>query len=127
LNLWLDDVRDPARHGALGFHWVKTVAAAKAAMLTGTVDRASLDHDLSLCDACWEAAKAATQIKGVVPLVDNYGLASYSSCEHNGTGYQFVCWMEETGNWPKQKPTVHSANPVGAARMRQAIDRHFGR
>jgi hypothetical protein len=31
------------------------------------------------------------------------------------TGYDFVKWMGETGNWPKYKPNVHSQNPVGAA------------
>jgi hypothetical protein len=33
-----------------------------------------------------------------------------------GTGYDVVCWMEEQGVWP---PAVylHTANPVGRARM----------
>lgn len=53
------------------------------------------------------------------------GYQSMPHCSHVGTGYDLVCWMEQTGHWPRQKPLVHSANPVGAARMRQAIDRHY--
>ena len=53
------------------------------------------------------------------------GYQAMPHCDHFGTGYTLVCWMEETGIWPKEKPTVHSANPVGRARMRAAIDRSW--
>jgi hypothetical protein len=33
--------------------------------------------------------------------------------------------MEETGHWPKNKPTVHSKNTVRATYMRRVIDRHY--
>lgn len=109
MNLWLDDVR-PAPPG---WTHVKTVDAAKAALMSGNVSRASLDHDLGWCESC----RNDTAVRGYAEVI--------GSCEHIGTGYSLVCWMEETGNWPREKPTVHSANPVGAARMRQAIDRRF--
>lgn len=40
--MWLDDVRLPPD----GWVWVKTVDEAMKLLLTGTVDHASLDHDL---------------------------------------------------------------------------------
>ncbi len=43
------------------------------------------------------------------------------------TGYHLVLWMVENGRWPREKPMVHSANPVGAHVMRQMIDEWFGK
>lgn len=121
MKLWLDDVR-PAPPG---WDHVKTVPDAKEALESGAVVKASLDHDLGLCDACWAEARRMAGEDAHAIRWGNHGLASYASCIHHGTGYDLVCWMEGTGHWPAEKPTVHSANPVGAARMRQAIDRHF--
>ena len=50
---------------------------------------------------------------------------SMPHCSHFGTGYDLVCWMEENNMWPVHKPHVHSANPVGAAKMRIAIDKQY--
>lgn len=114
IDLWLDDVR-PAPEGWLH---VKTDDEARKVMATQTVRRASLDHDLGACDAC---------MKGRTPeewLVD-HNMQAMPNCDHVGTGYSFVCWMEVTGMWPLEKPTVHSANPVGRAKMQTAIDRHY--
>jgi hypothetical protein len=47
--------------------------------------------------------------------------------EGEKTGYDLVLWMVENGRWPRQKPVVHSANPVGAAIMRSMIDKWFGK
>lgn len=115
-NLWLDDVRDPALHGAVGWVWAKTVPDAQAILATGDVDRASLDHDLGACDVCLAG-------KSEADWLIEHDYQQMPNCSHVGTGYDLVCWMEATGHWPKQKPAVHSANPVGAARMRQAIER----
>jgi phage I-like protein len=133
VNVWLDDVRPTPP----GWVLVQTVPAAKALLETGEVQQLSLDHDLGLCDQCWAEARAqaeAAEAEGRVfklnldfanKMAWNHGLASYASCIHNGTGYDLVCWMEETGTWPAEKPTVHSANPVGAARMRQVIEKEW--
>ncbi len=107
MKLWLDDVREP---GAVGWAWAKTAADAIDLLKTGEVTEASLDHDLGICDAC--LAKPSTH-------------AVREACPHNGTGYDVVCWMEEHGAWPVGGVTVHSANPVGAARMLAAISRHY--
>lgn len=115
INLWLDDMR-PA---PLGWYHVKTVEDAKRIILMGFVEYASLDHDLGACPDC---------LKGMTPdeWLDAADWESMPNCEHFGTGYTLVCWMEETGNWPINKPSVHSANPVGRDKMRVAIERHYG-
>lgn len=118
MKLWLDDVRDPAQHGAIGYVWVKTVGDAKAKLLTGEVEKASLDHDLGACDACL-AGRGAEQW-----LVENDYMAM-PNCTHVGTGYDLCVWMAETGHWPKERPRVHSANPVGRERMCGVIERYF--
>lgn len=114
IDLWLDDIR-PA---PAGWTHVKTVEEAKAAILTGEVHNASLDHDLGACDACMGG-------KSVEQWMGQYLNTRMPNCEHFGTGYTLVCWMEETGNWPQEKPTVHSANPAGRFKMQQAIDREW--
>jgi hypothetical protein len=115
MRLWLDDER-PA---PAGWHLVKTIEEAKALLITGKVVEASLDHDLGACTAC---------MRGLTPqqwLAETKYRAK-PNCEHFGTGYQLVRWMEETGNWPQHKPSVHSANMAGSEKMQAIIDRHFG-
>lgn len=107
INLWLDDVR-PA---PIGWLHVKTVEDAKLQLEAGRVKKASLDHDLGACDACMESWRGRDWVTAM------------PNCEHFGTGYTLVCWMEETNHWPDEKPTVHSANPVGRERMRRVIDK----
>lgn len=114
MNLWLDDMR-PA---PVGWHHVKTVEEAKKALLSGTVQKASLDHDLGACADCM-GGKTPEQ------WLEETNYQSMPHCDHFGSGYTLVCWMEETGNWPKEKPTVHSANPAGRSKMLAAIERSF--
>jgi hypothetical protein len=101
MNLWLDDVRDPAKHGYIGFTWVKTADEAIALLRTGEVERAFLDHDLS------EDATMGTPKPGET------------------TGYTVVCWMEENDVWPPRGVRVHSMNPVGKRRMESVIHKHY--
>lgn len=108
INLWLDDIR-PAPEG-----WVrvKTVHEAIEVMRTKDVDHMSLDHDLDLCPTCHD-------------LNEDYSQDILLPCKCNqSTGYDFVKWMAGNDIWPKFKPTVHSANPVGANNMRAMIDRY---
>lgn len=97
MKLWLDDIRDPAEHGRIGWTWVKTADEAIAALATGTVTEASLDHDLSV------------------------GATMGTPAPAERTGYTVVCWMEEHGVWPKDGVRVHSMNPVGRQRMLDVI------
>lgn len=116
VNLWLDDVR-PA---PIGWLWVKTVEEAKALLQAGEVIKASLDHDLGACEECLSG-------KSFEQWMVESNFQQTPNCEHFGTGYTLVCWMEETGFWPQEKPTVHSANPAGRKRMLLAIDREWER
>ena len=111
MKLWLDDMR-PAPDG---WQHAKTVGEAQEMLLTGDVTEASLDHDLGACDACMGG-------RTVNGWLHSTNFTQMPNCDHFGTGYTLVCWMEETGNWPKTKPVVHSRNPAGRARMQQAID-----
>jgi hypothetical protein len=46
--------------------------------------------------------------------------------EQNGTGYDVACYIEQGaygGSLPYIEATIHSANPVGRARMEQAVER----
>ncbi len=114
IDLYLDDMRPCP----VGWILARNVEEAKPYLIAGQVRRASLDHDLGACDRC--NGKTAEQ------WLEEHDYKSMPHCEHVGTGYTLVCWMEETGHWPQEKPNVHSANPAGAARMRQAINRHYG-
>jgi hypothetical protein len=94
INLWVDDVRDPALYSpSREWLWVKTAPAAIAALETGTVERVSLDHDL-----------------GLLP--------------EEGCGYDVAVWIEEAaymGKIPALDWLIHSANPVGRKRMEAAL------
>jgi hypothetical protein len=109
MKLWLDDER-PAPEG---WTWVKTLEEAKQQLVTGQVEEASLDHDLGL-------RKIGSK---KVKLSDGSIIEEDVTIEENGT--HLVDWMAATNHWPKQKPRVHSMNPVGAQRMRQTIERYF--
>lgn len=83
VDLWLDDMR-PA---PIGWIHVRTDAEARAYLKRRVVRNASLDHDLGACKECKgddsdEAWLART------------GYQSMPHCEHFGTGYTLVCWME---------------------------------
>lgn len=120
VDLWLDDMR-PAPEGWL---WVKTCDEAKKWLEQGVVRRASLDHDLGACDECnFKKGIAGTLEEVQFMWLEQHNYQTMPHCEHFGTGYQLVCWMEETGHWPLVMPVVHSRNPVGKANMMAAINR----
>lgn len=96
VKLWLDDIRDPAQHGCIGWVWAKTADEAIAWLATGRVQRASLDHDLDM-------------------------LATLGDTPRERTGYDVVCWMEQHGVYPPGGVTVHSLNPSGKQRMENAL------
>lgn len=110
VDLWLDDMR-PAPAGWLH---AKTVDEAKQVLVLGIVRNLSLDHDLGACRDC---------LKGRSPeqWLEETKYQSMPNCDHFGTGYTLVCWMEETGHWSKNVPKLHTANPVGRGKMAAAI------
>lgn len=106
MKLWLDDVREPWKHGCLGWEWVKTADDAIALLSTGKVTEASLDHDLAPEHYC-----PVDRLK--------------EPPSNQKTGYAVVCWMEENDVWPPDGVRVHSMNPAGRARMQSVIERHY--
>lgn len=100
--MWLDDIRLPPE----GATWVKNYDEAIALLQTGRVTEASLDHDLSDFQMRWDTSSG-------------YSEAPYQR-EEERTGFHVVCWMQENNVWPSLV-RVHSANPVGKARMLRVI------
>jgi len=103
MRLWLDD--DPNRAVPSGVDViVRTADEAIKWIASGQITAVSLDHDL--------------------------GKSSASSPVDPGTGYDVARWIEEkayTGELPRIQWSVHSANPVGAKRMEDALNNanHF--
>lgn len=93
--LWLDDRRNLNEHGAIGAVWVKTYEQAVALLVTGAVEVASLDHDLTL-----------SQTLGFT--------------DSERTGYDVLVWMEENNIWP-ERVLIHSQNASGRIRMLQVV------
>lgn len=93
LYLWVDDVRDvPQHYAGKGAVVARTAAEAITVLQQGRVTHISLDHDLGAPEA--------------------------------GTGYDVAVWIEKQAVEGKLRPLqweVHSANPVGAERIRQAL------
>lgn len=109
MKLWPDDIRNPIHHGHYGWHWVRTAEEAIAWLKAEDIEieEASLDHDLT-----------PEQMEGGI----------YGECRDDGqkSGYDVVRWLERNPErWPSGGVKVHSANPAGAARMQQVIERHY--
>lgn len=107
LVLWLDDYRKPWQFGYLGAEWVKTAPEAIELLKTGMVRFASLDHDL---------------------LPEHYPWNCNSIEDCDGTGYDVVQFLLANPEfWPPEGVRVHSANPMGRARMEAAMSEfHVG-
>lgn len=103
MKLWLDDVR-PAPDG---WHWARTNAEAKAALLRGNVDECSLDHDLGLHELTDEQINDWDHVISV-----SYALQATGT----ETGLDLVEWMIQHDLVPDEV-TIHSWNPDGAHRM----------
>lgn len=83
---------DDERPTPPGWERATTAAEAVARLQAGGIVEISLDHDLGPPEA--------------------------------GTGYDVACWIEEaaaTGRLPALLWRIHSANPVGRARMEAAL------
>jgi hypothetical protein len=114
MKLWLDDIR-PA---PVGWTWVKTADEAREKLQTQIVTHASLDHDLGACETCM-GGRTAEQ------WLEEHNCMQMPNCEHFGTGYTLVCWMEQNDIWPTEFCTIHSRNPAGRMRMAQVISKKF--
>ena len=102
MRLWLDDIREPWKHGFLACEWAKTADRAIELLQAGEVTFASLDRDLTV-----------RQMMG----------------EDDGekTGEDVLRWMETNNVWPPGGVVVHSRNQEAKARMQAVIDKHYKR
>lgn len=105
-RLFLDDVRNPPDDGGGPWTVCRTVDEAKAVLLAGPVEEASLDHDLGQCDACRS---------DVGPM----------HCPHVPDGRDLVAWMVAEKRWPRLKPRVHSQNGLYGPEMRATINMYW--
>jgi len=116
LKIYLDDRRRPYDKT---WYKVETVDQAIDALQNNSIQIISLDHDLGACDDCME---------GMTPeewLIKHNNL-SMPHCNHYGTGYDVLCWLEEqimTNNYPAPVILVHTANPSARQKMLQAVER----
>lgn len=136
MKLWLDDVR-PAPEG---WRWVKTAGEALTLLLRGGVKIASLDHDLGVLGldpdtghADLDPVKFPSRLAGNGPFL---GVLHFHDADPElgfpggfygpATGYSVLAMLEnlvsrgilKARDLPREV-RVHSANPVGAQRMRE--------
>lgn len=81
--------------------------------------------DVRPCPSGWKLCRTVADTKLLLEagLVDRLMLDHDMGEDEDGT--TLLHWMIETGHWPKERPTVHSANPVAAVRMRGMIERYY--
>lgn len=95
MKLYLDDIRVTPDHFDLRAY---TASEAIEMLKRGNITFISLDHDLN--------------VEGMLNI------------QETGTGYDVACWIEEAAAMGKLKRigwAVHSMNPSGALRIRQAM------
>lgn len=103
MKVWLDDMRTHPN----GYERAYTTPQAIELLRTRQVTDLALDHDLGACKQC---------------LADADGPIPYE-CEHNGTGYTVLCWLErqlmEDDWFPLPNITIHTDN--GSARQKMQL------
>ena len=106
MKLWVDDVR-PAPPGWV---WVQAAKGAKIVLANCKVEEISLDHDMPND----MMHRMATRLGGC-PI-------DWGECDCE-TGYNVACFIEKRAHEGIKPPKwrVHSSNPSGAYRMRQAL------
>lgn len=116
MKLYLDDLRACSDDWTL----VKNIREAKALVMAneGKITHMDLDHDLGIvyCRTCAFSSGEDDCLN------DNGEIQCGCTCHVNEpSGLDFLKWVHENGHWPPNRPTVHSANPVGAVNMRNFI------
>lgn len=122
MKLYLDDVRAPPITG----DWTLARSMAEAQRLLErteeTVTHMSLDHDLGFV-YCRTCAMRDAEDSCLNP--DGVSFSCDCPCHVEApTGMDFLRWIRDTGRWPENRPTVHSANRPAAERMEHFILDH---
>ena len=113
-DVYMDDLRNPPD----GWKLCRTIEDTVALLEDGQVRNLSLDHDMGACYTCERTGKHIGDMRTDATTFMNW-------CPHADDGTKLVQWMVSNDVWPSEKPTVHSMNPVGAARMRGLIDTYW--
>lgn len=102
--LWLDDIREPWKHGySANTEWAKTPEEAIRILQAGNITFASLDHDMN-ADQMFGEYKP-----GVL------------------TGFDVLYWLSANQKfWPRDGVKVHSANSKYRPLMEEFIRRSQG-
>ena len=113
MNLWLDDARTPPTEEASGviWEWVKTADEAIELLETGTVEFASLDHDL-----CFEHYLKFADPKHPLAIACTVG-----------TGADVLAWMDKNNVWPEKGVRVHTQNDRTITKMLEKVNKVYGR
>lgn len=133
-KLWLDDIRRPPGEG---WHWARTIEAAKLVVQSHDIKEASLDHDMGLhefdpdeegadvrriparykCYCCREICGEVYDMKaGFYKMPDSCPTCGEEdSMKHIGDpdGVDFAKWLVEKDLVPI-RVVIHTMNPVGA-------------
>jgi hypothetical protein len=114
MKLFLDDNRPVPE----GWRPARTAEAAKVYLMGHKVDNMSLDFDLDAPE-CQNCNFNCGLREG--------GCRLGCQCHKQGAenGMDLLHWMRDTGNWPRNRPTIHSANLDGALRMKAFVLRHY--
>lgn len=117
MKLYFDDLR-PCPPG-----WTLARNMREAQLLVehnlNSLEEMSLDHDMGIhyCRSC-----TFSDCGGEPCLNDSYEPVCGCTCHvMEPTGLDFLVWIRDAGHWPIAKPVVHSANPIGAKRMKDFI------
>jgi hypothetical protein len=113
-DVYMDDMRQIPG----GWVGARTIEETQSLLESGRVRLLSLDHDMGACDECLTKGEHVGDMATPETTFMNW-------CPHAGDGSSLVRWMIEHNQWSSEKPTVHSANPVGRERMRGLIDRYW--
>jgi hypothetical protein len=102
MDVWLDDLREPWKHGRIGWTWIKTAEEVVELLAKGKVRRLDLDHDLT--------------------PEQTIGQHDCKPC-----GCFVLQWLKMTKNhWPEEI-TIHTANPAAKEQMLAMVQRHYGK
>lgn len=104
MKLWLDDVRPPPE---------------------GYIPARSVEEAIYIMNF-WRMNPSTGECE--FPYMDDFEACSLDhdlGGKPEDDGIYFIDWMTANNVWPKEKPVVHSMNPVGRQRMQVAIDRYW--
>jgi hypothetical protein len=112
IKLWIDDLRDPEAFGHEGWHWAKSVTEAIRILDEQNVVEVSLDHDI--CHPT--TVSGSSTVCSATTCLETYEpVARFIAQMHRA-------FLNGGGHFGIEKITLHTANSVGAKKMRDVLD-----